>query len=993
MKKMTRYIITVGIAIFNLLLAKEVSMVEAIQVAENLYFERSEVALENIHVEGYYLEKSENINLIYIFNFSPAGFVMIAADDRVRPILGYAFEGEYAPDQAPPQLEQLMNNYQDEIKYAIEEGIPTLRENEELWIKYKSKQISKSRGVRDVQPLIQAQWDQGYPWNAMCPGGTPVGCVAVSMGQIMHYWSHPDTGVGSHSYYHPVYGQLSANFGDTFYDFDNMPDSYPTLATQTVLFHCGVVVEMDYDPEGSGASVGSGYPSAKTALYEHFRYRQDMINYVIKNNYSTQVWIDMLIDELDDARPTIYVGFGDDGGHAWNIDGYQGPDYFHCNWGWGGYANGYFYLDNLSPGGSSFNLNQGMLRGILPDISIPQLEYYSHVLIWTVSDGDGVLNPGEAANMRVLLKNADWAENAENVTATLTSATPGVSIMDSTAIYPSTIYPGGIGVNTTDLFTFELSDDIELGDIVFTIHVSAQGPQGDPYNESFDFTQEVSLNQSGWPYISDFQVESSPIVMDINGDDENEIIFGDYGGNLHVLTPSGVELDNFPFDTGDQIWGSPAVADVDNDGDVEIIITSKSKHLYILDSDGTEQLDYNADQYLMGTPALGDIDGDGNLEIIFGGYSSSGKLFAINPDGSDVAGFPYQLGEKIRRGVALADFNGNEKVDIVCGTDSDNLWLIYDDLTVASGFPFTANGEFRTAPAVVEVDGQKIILAGSRDDNFYAINSDGSLRFTLTAGDDVSTSPGFVDMESDVGIFFGSEDGYLYGVNSNGTNLTGWPKNIGGEINSSPAFADLDGDGNPEIIAATDLGKLVAYHLDGTSYMHFPINYEFSFVGSPIILDTDLDNDLEILIGSTGSVVNIDVKDSLGIVDDYWNMYRGNPLRTGYFTFSTAGIIQGELVPTAFALDNPYPNPFNPTMTVQYKVPVLTSVKISIYNILGQKIAQLVNDVHQTGIYHVNWNASGYPSGIYFVKMIANIGGDVQAGQDFEKCHKILLVK
>jgi len=266
--------------------------------------------------------------------------------------------------------------------------------------------------------------------------------------------------------------------------------------------------------------------------------------------------------------------------------------------------------------------------------------------------------------------------------------------------------------------------------------------------------------------------------------------------------------------------------------------------------------------------------------------------------------------------VALADFNGNEKVDIVCGTDSDHLWLIYDDLTVASGFPFTANGDFRAAPAVVEVDGQKIILAGCRDNNFYAINSDGSLRFTLTAGDDVSTSPGFVDMESDVGIFFGSEDGYLYGVNSNGTNLTGWPKNIGGEVNSSPAFADLDGDGNPEVIAATDLGKLVAYHLDGTSYTHFPINYEFSFVGSPIIIDTDLDNDLEILIGSTGSVVNIDVKDSLGTVDDYWNMYRGNPLRTGYFTFSTAGIIQGELVPTAFALGNPYPNPFNPTTTI-----------------------------------------------------------------------------
>jgi len=79
--------------------------------------------------------------------------------------------------------------------------------------------------------------------------------------------------------------------------------------------------------------------------------------------------------------------------------------------------------------------------------------------------------------------------------------------------------------------------------------------------------------------------------------------------------------------------------------------------------------------------------------------------------------------------------------------------------------------------------------------------------------------------------------------------------------------------------------------------------------------------------------------------------------------------------------------------TIQYEVPVLTGVKVSIYNIIGQEIAQLVNDVHQTGVYHVNWNASEYPSGIYFVKMIVNLSDNVQIGQDFEKCHKILLVK
>ena len=118
------------------------------------------------------------------------------------------------------------------------------------------------------------------------------------------------------------------------------------------------------------------------------------------------------------------------------------------------------------------------------------------------------------------------------------------------------------------------------------------------------------------------------------------------------------------FDAGNQIWGSPAVADLDGDGSLEIIVSSKNRHLYIFDGNCNVEMDYDADQYLMGSPALGDIDGDGELEIVVGGYSSPGKLFAVNPDGTDVTGFPIELGEKIQRGVALADFNGNGRVDL-----------------------------------------------------------------------------------------------------------------------------------------------------------------------------------------------------------------------------------------------------------------------------------------------------------------------------------------
>lgn len=516
----------------------------------------------------------------------------------------------------------------------------------------------------------------------------------------------------------------------------------------------------------------------------------------------------------------------------------------------------------------------------------PNITYVSHTLILGEGDGDNVLNPGETTQLRVTIENEEGWVDAINVSATLSCSNPNVTITDNSAQYPGIIYAGGVGINLTDPFEFELSDAVDLGEIEFQLSITANSGQEHEYSKTIAFQISVSLNQDGWPFVVGNQVWSSPVVVDINNDGSNEIIFSDYSGIVRIMTTSGEELSN--FDTGDQIWGSPAVADVDNDGALEIVVASKSRHVFVLDQNCSVETDYDAGQYLMGTPALGDIDGDGNLEIVVGGYSSPGKIFAINPDGTDVPGFPYELGEKIQRGVALADFNGNGKVDIVCGTDGESLWLIYDDLTVADGFPFTVSSDFRTAPSIVDVDGEKIIFAGSRNDNFYAVNSNGELRFEIASNDDMSTSPGFVETPEGIAVFIGSEDGTLFGVDLNGNALPGWPKTLNGDVIASPVFADLDGDGSPEVISATADGNLYAYKLNGEMYAHFPIQNTFPFKGSPTIFDTDNDGDLEIMIGTSASLENIDVKES-GSVFGFWNMYRGNLKRTGFYSTTTGG--------------------------------------------------------------------------------------------------------
>jgi hypothetical protein len=512
------------------------------------------------------------------------------------------------------------------------------------------------------------------------------------------------------------------------------------------------------------------------------------------------------------------------------------------------------------------------------------------------NDGDGIINPGESVTVLLTINNESLFIEAENVVGTLSTETENVTI------HQQDIQVEG-SIDNQDGVWFEIDMDFEmaisLGVVPFTFSVTADyvdlyGNPGE-FSRDYELTLDVSLFQKDWPHLTFNQIESSPAVLDIDGDGMTEVIYGEYGGLVHMVDEMGNEQPGFPVNLDNDIWGSPAVADMEGDGDIEIVIGSKDKHLLIINPDGSIQADYNAQQYIMATPALGDIDGDGELEAVFGGYSSPGKLFAVNADGSAVSGFPIALGEKIQRGVALADFNGNGLPDIVVGTDDEKIHVIYDDGTEAPGFPFEADNDFRTAPSVIDMNGEKVIVAGNRDDSFYGINSDGSLRFVVETGADVSTSAGFGQTPSGLGIFFGSDDGYVYGVDVNGNALSGWPQYLEDDVICSPVVVDLDGDGEIEIVTAIDGTELAAFHLDGSPVHHFPIHYgDFPFKGSPAVVDLDGDEDLEIMIGTARSIVTVDVKEA-STSDGYWNIYRGNLHRTGYYEATLTGEVTVEV--------------------------------------------------------------------------------------------------
>ena len=471
--------------------------------------------------------------------------------------------------------------------------------------------------------------------------------------------------------------------------------------------------------------------------------------------------------------------------------------------------------------------------------------------------------------------------------------------------------------------------------------------------------------QSGWPYTDTDKILGSPAIFDINLDGEKEIIFSDYTGKIFITNYSGQLLNT--FQTGDQIWSTPAIADLNNDGTYELIVTSKDQHLYILNHEAEPILSYNANQYLLGTPAIGNIDSDAELEIIFAGYSNQGKIFAINMDGTNVEGFPLQINEKIQRGVALADINNNNKVDIILGTDSEHIHAIYDDANIA--FTVELGGDIRSAPTVVKMGDQHLILVGSRDDHLHALSQSGNVIFSYLTGDKVESSPAILEYNDNISIFFGSSDGYLYGIDTNGNNLAGFPIDIDSAVDSSPVIADLNGDQIPEIIVSSVSNDLKIFNLDGSIYKAIPLVFEFPFSGHPIIDDVDLDGDLEIFVGTTTGMIGIDLKDIGGNTENYWNQYRNNNLRTGYIESDQILSNTNTEYPTEIFLFSPYPNPFNPVTSISYFMPNAGHVQITVHDLNGRKVAIVKNQFFESGYHTIDWNASQISSGQYFINL------------------------
>lgn len=338
----------------------------ALTVAKNFYAERQQQFLKKAPGKINFIKKLKNQPKIsesfYIFNTeNNNGFVIVSASRKSYPVLAYSFSNSFYEDGIPPEVNEWLNMYDEQLKKIKSLKSPPPLKNSDAWNKYSNENFEieniklKEADLLDVPPLLSTTWNQGRYYNALCPecstGGSGghvwAGCVATAMAQLMKYYDYPSSGHGEHSYTHSVYGVQSADFQNTTYNWTNMPNSLSghNSDVATLLYHCGVAVNMNYSPSGSGAFSSN----ARSSMVNYFKYSPNTI-LTSKYNYTEENWKKLLRAEIDAGRPMYYAGYGS-GGHAFNCDGYQGTDYFHFNWGWGGSYNGYFYVDDLTTWG------------------------------------------------------------------------------------------------------------------------------------------------------------------------------------------------------------------------------------------------------------------------------------------------------------------------------------------------------------------------------------------------------------------------------------------------------------------------------------------------------------------------------------------------------------------------------------------------------------------------------------------------------------------
>ena len=286
--------------------------------------------------------RSSNTPSYYIFNVD-SGFVIVSGSDLTPNILGYNMSENFDVNNVPANLKSWLSFYASEIDYIEKNNIKTSRISSNL--------------RKEIKPLLNCKWAQGYPYNLMCPTYNDkhcvTGCVATALAQVMYYHKWPEKTLqeipGYNLSINGVSTDISSIPAGTEFNWNLMQSSYSNYGNPTekeyavakLMAAAGTAMHMSYNT-GTSSAYYENYPKA---LKNYFGY-SDNVQLVYREDFEN--WENLIYQELVASRPVLYCGQSAYNGHAFVVDGYDGDQLFHVDWGWGG-PQGYYLLDILNP--------------------------------------------------------------------------------------------------------------------------------------------------------------------------------------------------------------------------------------------------------------------------------------------------------------------------------------------------------------------------------------------------------------------------------------------------------------------------------------------------------------------------------------------------------------------------------------------------------------------------------------------------------------------
>jgi len=915
--------------------------------------------------------------LAYIQALQPQGFIIVSALDQMRAILGFSFESNFAIDN---KLNPLLDLVVADVFERTRNILGTTQDEGQLGV------------TTQWGPWLQTTWTQTGHWNNKCPYTIhnipgfrrPVGCVATAMAQIVSYWKYPSAVAFSQDEYITISGTRYSLDNATGWGMPSLTELQNGLSSLSyngnqgeeafLSFGAGVKLHMDYGVSGSGSNTHS----VRDVLNSHFGFGS-----AIAYSGST-VWPthnSQVIEDMKSAWP-VQIAIRSSTqtyGHSIVVDGYRDDGYFHLNYGWGPnspdpIANAWYNIPTAMPGYDVVNTivyniakyrgwnqyaadQQNTFRSIYPaPLSQPERKWrvnipsglpityrYSHLVIGTGGRIYAALYPNILGDIyhpyvaiydkygarerliEITLSNLEISYLAQNSNGQVFFGTSASGI--NAKVYR--LNPSND--NTTTIFTHSNPDagyleqpiKIDRDDYLYFV-ITPQFTAN--YSKLYSITRTGSAR---WSYSFPSSAQFYRTIPAID-EDRNRVYLNYYNSSTqksHLIAfqrSNGSVVFDVEIPTATHLASASAGPPAINSSGTVFLGALTSLFAYSSAGASLWEVSFSP-AYTYRTPAIGS---DGTLYVNYGKLVSGnwrpGYVRALNPA------------------------NGTTKWELALSlTSNDLMGEIYSSANTIVCYTYRTSGQWR--------------LGGVKDNG----TSYGST-WDVEGGGTIAFGPGRII----VSIPPGSNNS-IWALSDRGSR--GDPEGLGMDYADNPRPSTPSNPNPPDKSSNRDTTNVQlswsATHPLGHSlkYDVFVCALTDSQEAAFIPVATQLTTNSYTLTGlrrGTRYLWSVIATDGQSIAE-------GTP-----WSFSTVGLSTGvhdkdiATLPQQFALNQNYPNPFNPSTSIHFALPKASSVTIDIFDVLGQRIARIVDQTLPAGYHKTHWSAN-VASGIYFYRLRA----------------------